>query len=121
MIQSEKTFTDWLDSQLNESIPDTIVAFNINVYESPFKIEIVGSNQFDKDDEDWACNEDWVPESRTILVSESIFGLSWEVALENLTSMAKSYLSSGLPNAYKLQGAKAFAIGFVDGNLNYVQ
>lgn len=44
MIQSEKDFIDWIDGQLIEDIPAQIVAFNINIYESPFSIEIAGSS-----------------------------------------------------------------------------
>ena len=120
MIQNEKDFFDWLDAQLETEIPNQIVAFNINIYESPFKIEVVGSNVFDIDDEDWACNEDWVPLNRMTSVSSSIFGKSWEQAQENLLHMAKNYFDSNSRNSRKLRSAKAFALGFVDGNLEYV-
>lgn len=121
MIQNENDFIDWIDGQLNEALPGQIVAFNINIYESPFNIEIVGSSEFDPDDEDWACNEDWVPENRSMSVSNAIFGNSWEKAQENILAMAKQYLRSNSKNAYRLKAAKAFAVGFVDGNLIYVQ
>ncbi|MEL4273397.1 hypothetical protein [Shewanella xiamenensis] len=120
MIQSEKDFIDWIDGQLIEDIPTQIVAFNINIYESPFSIEIVGSSEFDPEDEDWACNEDWLPKNRLISVSSALFGNSWEEAQENILAMAKRYLQSQSKNAHKLKSAKAFAVGFVDGNLSYV-
>ncbi|MFB2803659.1 hypothetical protein [Shewanella seohaensis] len=120
MIQNEKDFVRWLDGQLNERIPAEIVAFNINIYESPFNIEIVGSMDFDPDDEDWACNEDWVPSNRTVAVSGLLFGGSWEEAQENITAMAKLYLRSDSKNVFRLKAARAFAVGFVDGNLSYV-
>ena len=121
MIQSEKDFIKWLDGQLSEDLPSQVIAFNINIYESPFCIELVGSNEFDQNDDDWACNEDWVPQNRTTTVSGSIYGSSWSEAQDNILNMAKSYLRSGSVNAYKLASAKAFAVGFVDGNLNYVE
>ena len=121
MIENEKDFIKWIDHQLEENIPDEIIAFNINIYESPFNIEIVGSKEFTPDDEDWACNEDWVPGNRKISVSEKIFGESWEEALENILSLSKRYLESKSKNNAKLKTAKAFAVGFVDGNLSYVQ
>jgi hypothetical protein len=120
MINNEKDFIAWLDQQLNMEIPDNIVAYNINLYESPFKIEIVGSCEFDREDEDWACNEDWVPETRMISVSNKLYGASWEEAEGNLISMARSYLTNTTKNGIKLKEAKAFALGFVDGNLNYI-
>jgi len=120
MIQNEKDFICWLDRQLNEDIPAQVIAFNINIYESPFNIEIIGSKQFDPDDEDWACNEDWVPEQRVVSVSEALFGRSWGEVQENLITMVKQYLESSSKNAHKIKAAKGFAIGFVEGNLNYL-
>ncbi len=121
MIKTENDFIDWIDGQLSEELTEQIIAFNINIYESPFNIEIVGSCEFDPEDEDWACNEDWVPINRTISVSSSIFGNSWEEAQDNILTMAKRYLQSSSKNTHKLKSAKAFAVGFVDGNLSYVQ
>lgn len=121
MIRNEVDFSSWLDSQLSVEIPAHIIAFNINVYESPFIVEIVGSNEFDAEDEDWACNEDWVPKVRSIEVSNDLFGSSWEVAEQNIVNMARGYFKSNYVNASKLKQAKAFAVGFVDGNLNLIK
>ncbi|WP_272991198.1 hypothetical protein [Spongiibacter tropicus] len=121
MIQNEKDFFGWIDEQLNEDLPVHIVAFNINIYECPFSIEVIGSSEFAADDEDWACNEDWAPKSRTISVSTKIFGNSWEEAQSTILAMAKQYFHSSSKNAHKLKAAKAFAVGFVDGDLSYVQ
>lgn len=120
MIESEKDFFDWLDRQLDDEIPNGIIAFSLNIYESPFKIEIVGSKEFDVEDEDWACNEDWEPGERSIFVSDELFGDSWEDAEESMASMAKSYIYSDSKNASKLRAAKGFAVGFVDGNPTYI-
>ena len=120
MIQNKNDFSNWMEHQLNENIPDEIIAFNINIYESPFNLEILGSNEFDPEDEDWACNENWVPKERMISVSSELYGSSWEVAQENIISMAKQYIESNSRNVNKLKQAQAFAIGFVDGNLSYV-
>ncbi|WP_448250566.1 hypothetical protein [Thalassotalea agariperforans] len=121
MIQDEVDFSNWLDSQLSVEIPANVIAFNISVYESPFIIEIVGSNEFDVEDEDWACNEYWVPTPRSIEVLNDLYGNSWEVAEQNIVNMARGYFISNTVNASKLQQAKAFAVGFVDGNLNLIK
>jgi len=120
MINSVEDYINWLDVQLAGELPKEIIAFNINIYESPFLIELTGSKDFDVQDDDWACNEDWVPENRSIAVAESLFGESWEVALENLIEMSQSYLNSAKINAHKLKTAKAFSIGFVEGDLFYL-
>ena len=84
MIQTETEFHEWLNLQLAEVIPEKVVAFCININESPFSIELIGSNDFDKNSDDWACNEDWVPQNRSALVSPVIFGESWKEAENNI-------------------------------------
>ena len=120
MIENEKDFIDWLDCQLDEEIPNNIIAFNINIYESPFNIEIVGSTKYDPEDEDWACNEDWTPQSRLSQVSKNLFGNTWEVAESKILSLAKGYIKSNAKNTSKLKTASAFTVGFIDGNLKHV-
>jgi hypothetical protein len=120
MIFNEIDFIAWLDKQLDEEVPEGILAFNINVNESPFNIELIGSDEFTPNDEDWACNEDWVPINRSMTVSDELFGDSWEVAESNLLKFSKAYLDSNAVNVYKLTKAKAFSVGFVDGSLNFV-
>lgn len=117
IIDSESSFITWLDGQLDECGRDSVVAFIINIYDTPFEIELIGSHEFDPEDEDWACNEDWVPMNRTVEVSNHLFGRSWEDAQKQLVIFAKSYLSSGSNNVQKIKAAKAFTIGFVDGEL----
>ena len=120
MIESEKDFLKWLDTQLCEAIPVNIIAFNINIYETPFNIELLGSENFNPANEDWACNENWVPKNRMVSVSAKLFGKSWQIAENNIFKFATSYKNSDLSNVHKIKKAKAFAIGFVDGSLKYV-
>lgn len=121
IIDSESTFITWLDSQLDECDNDSVVAFNINLYESPYQLELIGSYEFDPEDDDWACNEDWVPENRIIEVSNHLFGSSWEDAQNKILNFAKSYLLTGSNNVSKIKRAEAFSIGFVDGELMYIK
>lgn len=121
MIQNERDFIFWIDRQLEEHIPSHIIAFNINIYESPFNIEVIGSSEFDPNDEDWACNEDWIPRERSISVSKALFGNSWEEAQKRIHNMAEQYLKSESKNMRKIKSAKAFSVGFVDGSLSYVE
>lgn len=63
--QDEKTkeiIKKWL-IQINQSekLPENIVALNFNIYEGPYAIDLIGSATFDESDEDWACNEDFIP------------------------------------------------------------
>ncbi|MGY0216333.1 hypothetical protein ACWJJH_02970 [Endozoicomonadaceae bacterium StTr2] len=121
MINNQEEFMSWLDSQLIDNVPKEVIAFSINIYETPFSVEVVGSFEFDEDDSDWACNEDWFTNDRISEVSESLFGNFWESAEENVISFVKKYLQSQAPNVNVLKSSRAVAVGFVDGDLKIIK
>ena len=52
-------FVNWLNKHLSKDIPTNILAINFNLYESSeqtYDIQMTGSDEFDEEDEDWACN-----------------------------------------------------------------
>ena len=52
--------SNWIDKILDQEIPNTVVAFCFNLYEESdgsWAMELVGTERFDLEDEDWACNE----------------------------------------------------------------
>ena len=58
-------FSQWLDKLLENNNFDNILAFNFNLYEysnedhtcSSYHIQLIGSDEFDAKDSDWACSE----------------------------------------------------------------
>ena len=40
----------------NEILPENILALNFGLYE-PYGIEMIGSANYDTEDDDWACDE----------------------------------------------------------------
>ena len=112
-------FKVWLEKQLSREIPDNIVAFNFNLYESEtedrFDVQLVGCKEYDLENEDWACYADFSTE-------EDLYSFSaddWEDALETLIKLVKDYLQScSTPN--KLTTAEYVTAGFVDGDLEVI-
>lgn len=52
--------SEWIDNVLKNNIPDNIVAFCFNLYDDgnrTWSMELVGTEQFDLENEDWACCE----------------------------------------------------------------
>lgn len=50
----------WLDDVLETDIPKEVVAFGFNLYDDGnynWSMELIGTSEFDVDDEDWLCNE----------------------------------------------------------------
>lgn len=49
---------EWINSVLEQDIPPETAAFCFNLYEdegNTWSMELVGTQQFDLDDSDWAC------------------------------------------------------------------
>lgn len=111
-------FSTWLDGEL-EIFSSTAKAFNLNLYENKklFSAELIASNTFDEDDDDWACNEIYA--SRNGSREFGFDAKDWNNACNFIEQKLKDYLSSG-KKANVLKQADAVAFGFVDGDLKIV-
>ena len=117
--QDEKTkeiIKKWL-IQINQSekLPENIVALNFNIYEGPYAIDLIGSATFDESDEDWACNEDFIPKLRRCPALE----IPEEKSLEEVLKIVESILRDLIREMSDIELFKVqhIAVGFVDGNL----
>ena len=55
----KKQIEDWLlELSHNEVIPENIVALNFGIFESEngYCVYLIGSESYDADDDDWACD-----------------------------------------------------------------
>ncbi|MDR2688891.1 MAG: hypothetical protein LBB76_03945 [Azoarcus sp.] len=112
---SKEIIRAWiLEIDAKEKIPKDIVALCFNLYE-PYGLELVGSKCYCEDNEDWACEEDFVPERRHCPGFEMPSFLGWEDVLDMVANILVE-LSWELPGTQIFQ-VKHIALGFVDGNL----
>lgn len=109
----------WLDDILMKELPDNTEAFCFNLYEdgeNNWSMELVATDQFDLQNEDWACCEVASFGSREnpyVWKQEA----EWDAVLEEMTQIIKEYLSKG-KYAKKLLSGKGIGIGFADGDLS---
>jgi hypothetical protein len=114
-----RNFHAWLDETFAGSVPARIVAFNVNLYDSPFSAEVVGSTYFDPNNEDWACEEAWTPNrSNRFDFPEGTERIPWEKRLTEVKGLLHQWLDTGGTAAAGTVDADAFAVGFVDGTLS---
>ena len=109
---------EWLDSILNQEIPEAVVAFCFNLYEdgdNQWSMELVGTEEFDAEDEDWACEEvtDFGSREDNMVWNSS---KEWEEIFEQMSIELKRYLENG-QYADKLKSKEGVGIGFVDGDI----
>ncbi len=109
---------EWLDSLDLEDMPESIIAYNINLYEGDetYDLQLIGSDEFDKDDPDWACSEVYSSEEEICYIEMTDEVGDWENAQKQFAECIKEYLEDG-KYADVLKAAKAIGIGFVDGDI----
>lgn len=112
---------EWLDSLDLDDMPENIIAYNINLYEGDetYDLQLIGSDEFDKDDPDWACSEVYSSEEEICYIEMTDEVGDWENAQKQFAQCIKDYLEEG-KYADVLKAAKAIGIGFVDGDIELV-
>ena len=109
----------WLDGVLkNAEIPKETRAFNFNLYEdgdSNWSVEIVATASFDRDDEDWACDEtdNFGTRDNPFCWQEET---EWSAVLSKMQSVLTEYLENGR-YAGVLKEYTGVGVGFVDGDI----
>ena len=121
-------FAHWLDDILeNNEMPEETKAFCFNLYEESdedhiYGAQLIAAGEYDPDDADgeWACEEVWSCEENIFTVDTSDEENKGRVhAQELIKEMAEEYLRNG-KYAGILNGVRAVAIGFVDGDLEII-
>ncbi len=114
-------FTEWLDNLLeNNDMPENTKAFNFNLYDEAgdvYSVQLIASDRFDINDDEWACHEVWSSEEDVFYVNASDEDdKSLEAFHKFISEMISDYLKNG---KYKdiLIYSKGIGIGCVDGEL----
>ena len=112
-LNKTKDFFEWLDLILKNELNSEIKAINFNLYEdtdNKWSVELVGTFSFDRDNDDWACDEVSTTRDHPFVIEcES----DWKLVETFFIGLVNEYLSSG-----KLKEYQAIGIGFVDGDLH---
>ena len=110
-------FKIWVEKYLID-LPEDAVAINFNLYEGEedYSIQLISTDEFDEEDEDWACEEIFSTEDDLFVISITEDIENWEDALAYIKGMIEEYLkiSSCRSIIGNLQG---IGVGFVDGDI----
>jgi hypothetical protein len=101
-----------------ETLPKDVVALNFGLYE-PYGIELIGSASYDKEDDDWACEEDFVPMERSYPNLRIDDTYNWESVLKEIETILKD-LAHELKDLPILK-VEHITTGFSDGDLSVVK
>lgn len=110
----------YVDAQ--ETLPDDIVALNFNVWEamdedftSCYTLELIGSRQYDAEDDDWACEDDFEPKERNCDTLQLSSEIPWEDVLKGMVEVLKE-LKDEL-GGISLFRVEHITVGFAEGDL----
>lgn len=77
----------WLTNICKTERPDeSITAYWFGMFESDvYTLYLIGSKEYTPDDDDWACNDDFVPQQKYLrLTGKGYSRLEWEDLLEKV-------------------------------------
>ena len=110
--------SNWLDEVMEQDIPNEVIAFCFNIYEendSTWSMELIGTEEFDEEDDDWACEEvsDFGTRENQFRWSEEA---EWNTVLDEIRNILEEYLENGR-YANILKSKAGVGVGFVDGDV----
>ena len=112
----------WL-STIDEATPTDIVALNIGLFETAtgYSLYLIGSKTYDAADDDWACNEDYVPEEKYYEIAANNLGSSDGEDLQKMVQkIVEEYAKERVENEESLFYHKIVTIGFDEGELHRI-
>lgn len=117
-----KKISEWLDEVLENAletgISNEVIAFGFNLYDDGdynWSMELIGTSEFDVNDEDWLCSEvtDFDTRDEPFQWCQKA---EWNEILSDITWILKEYLNSG-KYAGVLKEKSGIGVGFVDGDV----
>ena len=109
----------WIDGLDLDAVPEEVAAFCFNLYDgcdgNTWSMELIGADDYDREDSDWACGEvtDFGSRDGELAWTKQA---SWDGVLAEMVPILSEYLERG-KYAHILKGKAAVAVGFTDGDL----
>lgn len=87
-----QSIKEWIISiNQEEKLPEGINALNFGLFE-PYGVELIGAKRYDPNDDDWACEEDFVPKQRECPGIEVSKDIDWEDFLNIIVRILKELI-----------------------------
>lgn len=118
MNELQENLNDWLKHvSKTEQLPASVNAIYIGLFEGDpnYQIYMTGSNAYDSDDDDWACDEDFEPKQKYLDSQVQTGTIEWDTFLNHVVEMVKQHINNH-PDSI-LNKAEHVAAGFDDGDL----
>jgi hypothetical protein len=96
-MESFTIVSKWLDKILDQELPKGVIAFNFNLYEvsdGTYDIQLIGSDEFDENDGDWACSDYYTSGEDVCYIKRTKEIEQWEQGLSFIKKLVEQYLIS---------------------------
>jgi hypothetical protein len=113
-------FHEWINRIISNENPDeSIIAYNFGLFESDkgYTLYLIGSAEYDAEDQDWACSNDFEPADKYLLLPPGFQNTSWENVQEKVIELLNNFMESETGLASFFARAQAITTGFDDGDL----
>lgn len=106
-----------------EVIPKSIQAFNFGIMESEkdYQIYLVGANNYDTINDDWACEEDFVPKEKYLSLGERSKKWKWDEVQSIVKSGVQEFIGTREQPIIFIHTAKYLTTGFDSGELQRIE
>ena len=112
---------DWLHTlEKEEKIPADIKALNFGLCEGVkgYFAYLIGAEDYDEEDDDWACAEDYEPETKYLEFDEGeSLDMDWETFQNKIKACLTEYMNSEGNVKTSIFYGKIITTGFDDGDL----
>ena len=109
-------FQSWIESITERP---SLEAINIGLFQSQdsFTAYLIGSNEYDPNNDDWACNEDFIPSNKYLVLNVDL--TEWHSVQQLVVESVQQIINSGQQTI--LNCAPNVTVGFDDGDLEKVK
>jgi hypothetical protein len=117
-------FVEWLEriNQLEEISAD-LSAFNLGLFETSdgYSAYITGANIYDAEDDDWRCEQDFVPKEKYFPFPRFFKSKHWSEILQLAINFVSRFMNSTNFETSFLSKVEAITVSFDDGDVHRVK
>ena len=118
-ISVESRITAWLNL-IDTPAPSEIIALNVGIFEtaSGYLLYMIGTNSYDANNDDWACNEQFASDEKYFEISRSYLeDMDEEEFQDVVKNVLEVYTEDKMQNPSSLFYNKIITLGFDEGTL----
>jgi len=107
----------------SEQIPQVIKAFNFGIIETKndYQTYLVGTNNYDLENDDWACEEDFTPKEKYLSLGTDSKKWNWEEIQSIVETGIEQFIETQISPLTFIHKAEYLTIGFDGGDLKKIK